>query len=557
MVGMEAWETSPGGIVFGEVDDGMVREALGVEGPGKWPVKHYYVTMNDGVKLFVSVFVLEGKEQQPSPAVVDRSPYGPLLEELADLWLPVGYAAVMVNQRGTGLSEGNWTMWHTSASDGATIMQWITEQAWSNGIVFEEGASADGIEAYTSFLVPQPHVKAAWVLWSTGRSHPLVYQNGAFRHSLVGGWIESIHAQRPWMPAYLPEMYEHEAFDTWWAEISFENYTNVDVPMIHYAGWGDIFLQHQLETFAAFQAQGAAGARGKQKLVVGPLGHCSLQAHDRRPQAELAEIFSYDLATWLFVTTAGEPFDPPKLDTITFYVMGANESHAPGSYWTTLPEWPATTPKTFYLAANKVLAVEPSSAGANETYVFDPANPVKTIGGNNLMLPCGQRAQNAVEGRADVLVFTSAKLSAPVAIAGRMSTTLYVSSSRNDTDFTVKVTDVFPDGASILITDDIIRMRWRVSDKAPVGMVPGTVYKVTIELWATSYVFNTGHALRFAVSSSNYPRFSVNPNTGLPIIDFDEAHMLVAHNTLHFGGETPSSLTLPVVSMTDIPHNVL
>ena len=437
-------------------------------------------------------------------------------------------------------------------------MDFIGKQPWSNGVIFEEGFSADGILALTALLDPHPYLKAMFTGWTTGQSHPLVYQNGAFRQSLVKNWLAGIHKQRPDAPSYVEQMYIHEAFDSWWQEITLSNWTSITIPGIHYAGWDDIFLQPQLTTYNDFQTKGGVGAKGKQKLIIGADGHCSLQGHDKRPFAEFAEVWAIEMAYALFAEVLGEPAHWPKLDTVTLYIMGANTTDAPGSYWTTLPDFPTPVMTTYALAADGSLATpgSPASSAKNFTYSYDPANPVPTIGGNNLNLHCGEKAQNAVESRPDVVVFTTPALDAPVPISGRMVATLYVASSRNDTDFTVKVTDVFPDGASILISDDIIRMRWRETDEAPVPMVPGKIYKVEIEMWHMTYIFPAGHKIRFAVSSSNYPRFSKNPNTGLPIKDFSDNHLLVADNTLFVGGSTPSSLALPIVTMDQIPRNV-
>lgn len=191
------------------------------------------------------------------------------------------------------------------------------------------------------------------------------------------------------------------------------------------------------------------------------------------------------------------------------------------------------------------------------SFVYDPANPVPTVGGNNLDLPCGPYDQSEVEDRDDVISFLTPAFQEDTAIVGRISATLFVSSNCTDTDFTVKVTDVYPDSlgnGSVLIGDSIQRMRWRDGvDKPMASIVPEQVYSITIELWATAYVFNEGHQLRVDVSSSNYPRFSANPNNGMRIKDGGPSY--VALNSVHIGGNTASFVTLPVVPLSEIPNN--
>lgn len=509
------------------------------------------IEMTDGVKLFTSVWILKGKENETQSTVIDRSPYGPTTETVADAFLPLGFAAVMQNMRGTGLSEGEFTLWHNEASDAATTMAWIAAMPWSNQIVFATGASADGINAYASLLVPQPYLKGMFPFWATGRAYQLVFENGAYREALVTNWLDSIHAQRPWTASYVETIFQNEAYSPWWESIELSNCTGLSVPGVHWAGLYDIFLQRQLDTFECLQS-----GTGSQRLVIGTRGHCFFEDYRKFPDDRFAEVFSYELAGELFLKQSGLPYDSTSLNTITLYVMGSNETDAPGSYWTTLPAFPQAVPNPFYLAPGGELARMPPSSSSSLTYTYDPKNPVPTVGGANLFLPCGPMAQNSVLNRSDVLVFSTAVLDEPIALVGNIVVTLYVSSSANDTDFTVKVMDTFPDGTAALVVDDILRMRWRNGPSPqPELMIPGQLYEISIEMWYTSLIVNAGHRLSLAVSSSNYPRFSVNPNTGLPLA-VPSSTSVIAQNTLYLGGDTPSSISLPLVAMQDIPANV-
>lgn len=198
--------------------------------------------------------------------------------------------------------------------------------------------------------------------------------------------------------------------------------------------------------------------------------------------------------------------------------MGSNHSASFGGFYTTMDEWPAFTPTRFYLHGDGVMRLGPSTEVANRTFSYDPTNPVPTLGGNNLEIPCGPKDQRPIENRSDVLLYTSEKLIAPLAVVGKLSVTLTVSSANvNDTDWTAKLSDVYPDGTSHLIQDGIIRMRWRKRTLNPVPISPNVIETVVVDLWSTAYVFDPGHQIRVAISSSNSPRFLANPNTGLPL----------------------------------------
>jgi putative CocE/NonD family hydrolase len=177
------------------------------------------------------------------------------------------------------------------------------------------------------------------------------------------------------------------------------------------------------------------------------------------------------------------------------------------------------------------------------------------MGGNNLEIACGPLDQRPVETRHDVLVFTSAVLTDVLPLTGPLNVMLSVSSNCTDTDFTVKLTDVHPTGVSRLIQDGIIRMRWRnrYESDQPQLMTPGTVYNVEVSLWNTSYIFNPGHRLRVDISSSNQPRFSINPNNGEPLSKNGTGPILVAQNTVYHSANYPSAIILPVVTMAQLP----
>jgi putative CocE/NonD family hydrolase len=239
-----------------------------------------------------------------------------------------------------------------------------------------------------------------------------------------------------------------------------------------------------------------------------------------------------------------------KFKPLNVYVMGPGIQGAKGDYWVALDEWPAYTNTSFYLTPTRTLSTTPSSTPETISYIYDPKNPVPTLGGNNLIIKCGPLDQRNVTSRSDVILFTSSPLQDYLAVTGHMTVQLYVSSNATDTDFTAKLMDIYPTGQAILLQDQAYRMRWRYNSTKVLPMSPYTVYPIEIDLWSISYIFNPSHKIQLAISSSNTPRFSTNPNNGRLIQE--GGPLVFAQNTLHIGGNTPARLTLPVVSLTEL-----
>ncbi|MCX5670258.1 MAG: CocE/NonD family hydrolase, partial [Planctomycetota bacterium] len=195
----------------------------------------------------------------------------------------------------------------------------------------------------------------------------------------------------------------------------------------------------------------------------------------------------------------------------------------------------------------------PAAAGPSyREYTFDPADPCPTLGGRNLNIAKGPMNQNPIEGRPDVLLFTAEPLAEPVEVTGRIGAKLWVSSSAADTDLSVRFSDVYPDGRSFLMADGILRLRCRESLVKPVPLEPGKLYEVAVDCWSTSIVVNKGHRLRCTVTSSNYPRFDVNPGTGKP--EFESPEKVKQTNRIFCDAAHPSRIILPVVKAAAAPQ---
>jgi uncharacterized protein len=247
--------------------------------------------------------------------------------------------------------------------------------------------------------------------------------------------------------------------------------------------------------------------------------------------------------------TMDGPTDYDTWPAITYYVMGdVTDQNASGNEWRYADDWPVpSVERAWYLQADGSLQTTLPTDEQQFSYLYTPSNPVPTVGGGNLNIPAGPYDQHSVENRSDVLVFTSPVLETPYEATGPIKARLFVSSDCPDTDFTVKLTDVYPDGRSMLITDGILRMRNRNGFDHWELMEPDTIYQVDVDLWSTSYVWNTGHQIRIAISSSNYPRCLNNPNTADGI--YQNTTSTIAQNSLYVSAVRCSCLLLPEIPL--------
>lgn len=525
------------------------RQPLPTRGPTLETVR---VAMRDGVGLATDFYLPEGAG--PWPAVLTRTPYGKhqFLNHSRRL-NALGYAVIVQDTRGRFDSEGKADIFFTDGwgdlADGYDTVEWVALQPWCNGKVGMTGASAMGITQYLAAGSAPPHLVVCDVAVAcASQYHHAAYPGGAFGEALVKDWL----TQNGFPPEVLDTVRSHRTYDSRWRVANLEEVAGrVQVPMRHFGGWYDVFQQGTIDAFTILQHSGGEGARGRQRLIMGPW------AHGGRPEGELdfpPQAAEHPrepsgtswLARWLHGEPNGAFEDTPP---VQYYTMGAcGEPGAPGNKWRSADDWPVpAASREYFLQDGGTLGRTPPVKESRQTFSYDPRNPVPTLGGCNLTISRGPMDQSELESRPDVLVFTTEVLTAPLEVTGRVLARLWVSSTAPDTDFTVKLTDVYPDGRSMLVCDGIRRARFRNSFTKPELMRPGDVYALEVDLWSTSIVFNAGHRIRLAVSSSNYPRFEPNPNTaGGPGSGSDPA---VARNSVHLGGEAHASrVILPVVT---------
>jgi predicted acyl esterase len=510
------------------------------------------VPMGDGVRLATDVYLPPG--DGPWPVVLTRTPYGRGQAGLGGLVATsMGYAGVSQDMRGRFDSEGEnlpfigcgWV----DHQDGADTLAWILKQPWCNGKIGTIGASAGGITqnlmagAAPKGLAAQYLIVAAANLYADA-----AYVGGALRKEQVENWTR----EHKFDPKAMDVWRGHPALDAYWERFdSTRKFAVMTAPAVHVGGWFDIFCQGTIDAFVGRQHAGAAGARGRQKLIMGPWTHGGM---DRTTQGELAfprskPPWRYDPVRWFDCLLKGEANGVLEEPAVAYFAMGdVEDPEAPGNVWRYVDDWPVPCTETAYgfRKGGGLAAGAPSDADAVEEYTADPADPCPTLGGGNLTIPAGPMNQNRIEGRLDVLKFTTEPLAEPLEVTGRVLAKVWVSSSAADTDLSVRLCDVYPDGRSFLMAEGMRRLRYRDSFAEPKPLEPGKACEVTVDCWSTSIVFNRGHRVRVTVTSSNYPRFDVNPGTGEPWAEGCRA--VKQTNRIFCEAKRPSRILLPVVA---------
>ena len=523
----------------------------------------FMVPMSDGTLLATDVHY-PPFGAPPWPVLLERTPYNKDLEFSAPFWRLSGYVVVVQDLRGRFASQGidrvfiddAWGIGasppadsprtHPPQRDGYDTVQWIKAQSWCDGHVGTLGASAMGI--VQNYLAGTPGNGVACQRVEVAFTAPYgqsSYQGGAFRESLVTSWLTEQGS------LYMLPLYQrHSSYDRFWRWSTLEERIDkVEQPAMSIGGWYDIYSQGTINNFVQRQNSGGAGARGRQKLIIGPWVHYYGNGNVGElsyPDAGFSTPFSLvgSDADWFAYWLKEEPGDIMELPPVAYYQMGATDQTGPWNEWRALDSWPPpASAYDLYLSAAGELLPQPVPAdSATLSYSFDPADPVPTLGGANLFLEMGPYDQSALAGRADVLTFRSALLDSAVATAGPVSVELWVSSDALDTDFTAKLLDIYPDGRAMLVADGILRARFHNGFDHEEFLSPGAIVPVAIDLWETAITFAPGHRIGVDISSSNWPRFDVNPNTGEPI--HFHTHQVVAHNTLHLDAGHPSRLRL-------------
>jgi hypothetical protein len=353
-----------------------------------------------------------------------------------------------------------------------------------------------------------------------------------------------------WTSPMYQDIIEHPSFDAFWRAISTkEHLDHINIPVFSVGGWYDNFVQSDLEAYAARHKKSSIS-----RILVGPWAHnMSIPFESVDFGADSSVPIRSAQLEWFDQFLMGRDTALLSQPPVKIFVMGANR-------WREATTWPPEQARTkvFYLESGGKANSLSGDGGLNDQmghkveadhYVFDPYKPVPTRGGsvccNPKIFPWGPMDQRPVEQRKDVLVYSSKLLKHDVEVIGPVQAVLYVSSSARDTDFTAKLVDVFPDGTARNLTDGILRLRYRNSLEKPELAKPGEIYRVTVDAGVTSNVFLKGHRIRVEISSSNFPRFDRNSNTGGPVeqaVRLTPANQTIYHDPAH-----PSCLVLKVM----------
>lgn len=508
----------------------------------------HFVAMRDGVKLATDVYIPKG-EDESYPVVVVRTVYGRKgMQALGRASNKRGYVLVSQDSRGRGDSEGTENTFFDDGwgalQDGADLIQWIQEQPWCNGKIGTSGGSALGITQILMAAATSGISCQSILVASSNFYDQLTYQGGVFRKALCEDWLTS---QK--VPYMIQRWQEHPRYDAFWEQLNAEPKAEVvTAPGMHVGGWWDIFAQGTINNFMTRQYEGGEGAKGNQKLIMGPWLHGpkknpgDLVLHDNF----IFDYYKYEQRFqdfWL----KNEPNGIMDEPAVNYYTLGdVTNPDAPGNEWQTAETWPPfpTTEEAWYLHGDGSLSTQaPEGAEGSLTYIYDPADPCPTHGGAELTLPAGPFDQQELAKRDDVLLFLSDALEAPLEITGNVKVRLFISTDAPDTDFTAKFVDVYPDGRQYLMLDNIQRLKFRKGFTEAAPLESGTVGELWIDLWTTSLILDKGHRIGLHISSSNYPRFEKNPNTGE---DFPSDELRSANNTIYTNAQYPSFLSLPV-----------
>ncbi len=539
------------------------------------------VPMRDGTVLRADIY--RPDTAAPVPAVVTRTPYDrsrPLVPPAAldpALAVQAGFAFVCQDVRGQYGSDGQFYTFVNEGPDTFDTVEWAARQPWCNGAVGMSGRSYAGAVQWLGAAERPPHLRAFFpVVTGSDYYHGWVYQGGAFQLGFNLFWIRLMSDQRG--AARLDDLYRHLPLETVplpdpaWARFYFDwlshptddvywqalsinrRYERVRVPAYNVGGWYDLFLGGTLENFVHMREEGGSeAARTGQRLLVGPWAHGSTYGaypdHSFEPFGPHGTVDLAELQLRFFARhLGGEPDGADDEPPVRIFVMGENR-------WRDEATWPLARarPTPWFLRSGGALRPDAPSSEQPDEYVYDPHEPAPTIGGpTSLPAPMmrtnsGPLDQRRIEARPDVLVFTSALLEEPLEVTGPLTVVLHAATTGEDTDFVAKLTDVWPDGSSRILAEGVLRARFRDGFDRERRVEPGRVSEYTIDLVATSNVFLPGHRIRLLVTSSSFPRFDRNPNTGNRLgVDRPEG-LRPAQQTVFHDADRPSHVLLPVV----------
>jgi len=535
------------------------------------------VPMRDRTELSADIYrpVGEGK----FPVVLNRTPYtkaGGSTFKIAQYFVSHGYVYVAMDVRGRGDSDGTFEPYRHDGQDGYDAIEWLAVQPWSTGKVGTIGGSYNGRIQWLTAIQQPPHLTAMIVLaspsdpfveWPTGQPLPM---DISWYHFTAGHVLQNMEVV-DWKKLYehLPlitmdeamgrpnrfwkEEVSHAKLDGWWEDLRYQNkYDRVRVPVLNISGWYDDEQVGTPLNYIGVTTKGSPAIRSSQKLLIGPWPH-AINSSTKLGTVEFGPTAVIDMNAywlrwfdqWLKGSDSGFMKEPP----VRIFVMGEN-------VWRDENEWPiARTQWTKYflhssgqantLSGNGTLSSAEPASEPTDSYSYDPAKPVRFITDPSFAQIGGPDDYREVEQRDDVLVYTSDALTEDMEVCGPLRVHLSAASSARDTDFMAKVIDVWPNGFAQRLNDGMVRARFREGMDKPSLIEPGRVYSYDLDLWNTCQLYQKGHRIRVEVSSSAFPKYDRNLNTGEAL--GQTTQMAVAQQKIYHDREHPSYVILPIV----------
>jgi hypothetical protein len=514
-------------------------------------------TTSDGVRLLADVHHPKGLAK--SPTILSRIPFSNTWwnrvrsDSISRYWAARGYTVVVQGTRGRYESGGDFYPLTPERQDGIETLHWISQQPWYDGHIAMWGGSAFGHSQWAIADQADPDVDVFFIQIASTDFADVFHVGGAFALETSLYWALLSHGKVDTEVDYkefergvagLPAI---EADSRACCDVPFFNDWAINPPGSEYwskvdgkdraketrsavlllGGWYDPFLHTMLKDFADLRAQPATK---DSRIVIGPFVHADTIKWPGGGIDEPYRLASVASALDWYDHRLGLTDKPLKMPPVRIYVMGDNA-------WRDEQEWPLARTKytPFYLSDDGTLIEAQPQGAASDVFAYDPLDPVPTAGGAMLGKRPGLKQQNDIEARRDVLGYTTAALDRPMEVTGPLVAELWVSTDASSTDFTVKLVDVFPDGKAYNIADGILRRAY----------TPGEATRIEIDLAATGVVFGKGHRIRVEVSSSNYPRFDRNPNTGENPATAIETR--IAHQTIWHDASRPSYIVLPII----------
>ena len=547
------------------------------------------VKMRDGVLLATDVYRPVSDEK--FPVLLERTPYNRTDEAaMANELAAHGYIVVLQDTRGRYESGGDFYPFRNESADGYDTVEWAAQLDGSNGKVGMFGGSYVGATQMLAAMAVPPHLVAIFPYVTASEYYDgWTYQSGALMQWFTSSWtsilaidtlrrqVEKTQSPGEWtkqlplenypilktpelsqLAPYFKDWLMHERDDSYWQKWKVsDHYSEMKVLGLHAAGWHDLFLKGSIKNYIGLRETAAtANARAGQRLIVGPWGHTPTSPEGKVGDVVFGKAAVLDMTAtalkWFDYSLKGINNEYASASPVRLFIMGDN-------VWRDEQEFPLkrTHYTKYYLHSIKganslngdgALSLTQPAVERKDEFDYDPNNPVPTIGGRlccGQTLPPGPADQRPNESRSDVLVYSTPPLTEDTEVTGFISLELYASTSAVDTDFTALLVDVDKAGYARFLTDGIVRARYREGANQALEVTPGKVYKYVIDLWATANVFKAGHRIRLYVSSSNFPRFNRNLNTGEDTVG--SSRSLKAHQAIYHDGQFSSALNLPVI----------